>query len=180
MGVRAGEWDYFFLDKEMRIYSEVEHGTSVKLIIPRGIAEGQDELPVLKSIKATGNGEVILLVEDEANLLAIVTDMLETFGYRVITAPSGVEALELVRNGAVFDLLLTDIVMPGGLDGFQLAAKLRDLQHDQPVVYMSGYSGFHETEMGEVIAPMVLKPCNPGVLAETIKEQLAASVSPDG
>ena len=80
----------------------------------------------------------------------------------------------------MFDLLLTDIVMPGGLDGFQLAAKLRDLQHDQPVVYMSGYSGFHETEMGEVIAPMVLKPCNPGVLAETIKEQLAASVSPDG
>lgn len=68
-----------------------------------------------------GAGETILLVEDEDPLLLMMTILLQELGYNVTSAKSGQEALEQIASGEPFDLWLTDIVMPGGIGGFELA-----------------------------------------------------------
>jgi len=89
-----------------------------------------------------GGAGLILVVEDEPAVRTLATRILETQGYRVQAASSGAEALELWRQQAgAFDVLLTDMIMPGGISGGQLAERLRTDKPGLRVIYMSGYSG---------------------------------------
>lgn len=159
-------------DGEMRIYSERGNGTSVHLTLRRGTEEGAREAPVRRSVRQTGAGERILVVEDEENLLQALLELLDILGYRTVSASNGRDALKLAEGGAEFDLLLSDVVMPGGIGGFELARQLRAARPDLKVVYMSGYTGFTEEEMGEHVAPLLAKPCPPEVLATTLRQVL--------
>ena len=85
-----------------------------------------------------GDGRTVLLVEDEDALRRAVRRMLEGAGYSVVEAPDGRTALDHGSGG--FDLLLTDIMMPGGLSGVDVADELRAADPRLPVVYMTGYS----------------------------------------
>src|SRR5262249_3987522 len=85
--------------------------------------------------------ETILLVEDDSAVLALVIEMLNDLGYRVITASDAHGALEIVRRGEPIDLILTDIVMPGGKTGVHLAAEARALRPDIKVLLVSGSRG---------------------------------------
>jgi CheY-like chemotaxis protein len=87
----------------------------------------------------TGN-ETILLVEDDALVRAHTEKQLTSFGYRVHSAQKASEAIELIDGGLKPDLLLTDIVMPGGMNGGQLAEELRRRQADLRVLFTSGYT----------------------------------------
>lgn len=164
-------------DGELRIYSELEFGTTIRLILPRGTLENEREEPMTRLPPRRGQGEKILVVEDEVSLLMVMEDLISELGFEFIAARSGAEALELIEMGDAVDLLLTDIVMPGGIGGFELATRVRKLRPDLPVVYMSGYTGFTSSEMGEVVAPMVQKPCPPGELAEILADTLAGKPS---
>ena len=83
----------------------------------------------------------ILLVEDDANVRMVMRDVLEASGYQICEASTGLEALEVWKtNASQFDLLLTDIIMPGGLNGWELAQKLSKEQPSLKVILMSGYS----------------------------------------
>lgn len=155
---------------EMRIYSEVGHGTTVRLLLPRGTPTGTREEPVERVPVPAGHGQCILVVEDEQNLLAMMTELMQSLGYRVIPAKSGREALAQVQKGLEFDLLLTDIVMPGGIGGFALAREVRELRPNVPVLYMSGYTGFSDSEMGSVVAPLIQKPSPPTELATALRD----------
>lgn len=157
---------------DMRLYSELGHGTTVRIFLPRGTEAGQREglqdQPVLES----GTGQRILVVEDEPVLLDLVAQVIESLNYDVVKANSGEEALELVKQGERIDLLLTDVVMSGGIGGFQLAREIRNLFPGLPVVYMSGFTGISTTEMGDVVGPILQKPCPPSDLAQVLQSQL--------
>ena len=144
---------------QLRIYSETGHGTTVRIILPSGTEDGGREEPILRAPVQGGAGKHVLLVENESRLLDIMTELLISLGYKVTTAIAGKIALKEVEDGLDFDLLLTDVVMPGEIGGFDLAKFVRVLRPDVPVIYMSGYTGFSEAEMGGVVAPLIQKPC---------------------
>jgi signal transduction histidine kinase/CheY-like chemotaxis protein/HAMP domain-containing protein len=125
----------------IEVTSEVGKGTSFGIFFPAAA-------DTAKTIKKTdvllapvgGGTETILLVEDEASVLKMGKMILQDCGYQVVEACSGVEALELwERNEGRIDLLLTDIVMPQGLSGVDLAQKLNGLKPALKVLYISGY-----------------------------------------
>lgn len=165
---------------ELRIYSELGRGTTMRMLLPRGNSENEREEPVLREAPIRGEGQTILLAEDEPHLRTAMDDVVSALGYKVVSANSGQSALKLVEDGLRFDLLLTDIVMPGGISGFELAAEVRRRHSSVAVVYMSGYAAYTDREMGMVIAPLLQKPCSQRALSEHIRDELArfAAVSP--
>jgi CheY-like chemotaxis protein len=103
---------------------------------PATTAESTDHTP-----EVSGGSETVLLVEDEPILRALMRTVLQHYGYRVYTARSGAEALKIwPQYGAEVNLLLTDLVMPDGLSGHELAEKLQALKPALKVIYSSGYS----------------------------------------
>ena len=162
-------------DGDLRIYSEQGIGTTVQMTLPRGAMDGLREAAVPPEQVPAGQGQRILLVEDEFMLLTVMTNALEGLGYEVIGATSGPQALDLVRGGEAFDLLMTDVVMPGAFGGFELARRARLLCPQMPVIYTSGYTGFTMQEMGEVQAPLLQKPTAPTELARVVAAILAGA-----
>lgn len=108
----------------------------------------------------------VLVVDDDDDVRALAVSSLHDAGYRALPAASGDVALALMQNGLVVDLLFTDIVMPGGLDGFSLAFEARQIQPDIKILYTTGFSGFPETRAGKRVNGKVLqKPYRPSTLA---------------
>lgn len=159
---------------ELRIYSEKGQGATVRLLLPRGDLDIRREAPAERVEAPQGSGQTILLVEDEEHLLEATREILICLGYQVAPAKSGAAALQLLENGVEIDLLLTDVVMPGGVGGFDLARQVREQAPGLPVIYMSGYTGFDRDQMGDVVAPLLQKPCDQATLAKAINSALAA------
>lgn len=155
----------------LKIYSEAGLGTTVRLILPRGDAGDSRPDHSAQQVVPSRGGEHILVVDDQADLLAITRDMLEGFGYAVTAARTGTEALERLASGARCDLLLTDVVMPG-MSGFELAAAVRAMLPEVPVIYMSGYTAVSDDQMGAVVAPVLQKPSPPTDLSAAIRAAL--------
>ena len=158
---------------ELRIYSEIGHGSTVRLLLPRGTDGGLREGAQDRPERSRGQGQRILIVEDEPELLELVSAMVEGLGYAIGTALSGEDAMALMRQGQEYDLLLTDIVMPGGIGGFELARQVRQLHPGIPIVYMSGYTGVRAEDMGGAVAPILQKPCPPSDLALALSGALS-------
>jgi PleD family two-component response regulator len=109
-----------------KIYSEVGHGTTVRLYLPRKAATAQSAAaPVRAELKRTGGSEIILVVEDDADVRAFVVGQLGELGYRVIEAADGPQAQRILESDQPIDLLFTDVVMPVGMTGRQLADAAR-------------------------------------------------------
>lgn len=160
-------------DGEMQIYSDPGRGTTIRLILPRATTEGGREPPVDLPPTPAGGGETVLLVEDEPELLAVMEMMIEGFGYRVTTAATGAEAWQRIEAGEDFDILLSDVVMPGGLDGLALAGKLREARPGTPVILMSGYADSAATGADGEEFDMVQKPCMPEELSAHLQRARA-------
>src|SRR6185437_10944913 len=109
------------------IYSELGHGTVVKLYLQKAGGAAQRIAPDEVDI-AGSSGESILLVEDDDLVRAHALRLLDDLGYRVTAARNGPEALELLRKGTPCDLLFTDVIMPGGMTGPKLAEAARALR----------------------------------------------------
>ena len=121
------------------IYSEPGQGTSVKIYLPSTDAEY--ELPGLPvESELMGGSESILLVEDDPMVRSYAKKQLVSLGYRVIEAANGLSALEALRGTDVFDLLFTDVVMPGGMSGKQLVDEALKVRPALKVLYTSGYT----------------------------------------
>jgi CheY-like chemotaxis protein len=124
----------------VKIYSEVGEGTTVKIYLPRHF--GEDHEVKTDGVKYDGKAsgcETVLVVEDDEALRAFTSEALREMGYRVVDAPSGKAALEIV-GGEEIDLLLTDVVMPGGVNGRQLADAALKLRPKLKVLFMTGYT----------------------------------------
>jgi PAS domain S-box-containing protein len=126
----------------INVQSEVGHGTTFHIYLPQltKISQQKPEQPTLSVMR--GGTETIMLVEDDASLRASVRKTLSQLGYRVLEAVNGVEALEVWKqNRAGIHLLLTDLIMPGGLTGRDLGERLLTENSKLKVIYASGYSG---------------------------------------
>jgi CheY-like chemotaxis protein len=123
----------------IQIYSEEGHGTSIKLYLPR--AEDPDAAVVAPPVAPVEGGqESILVVEDDPLVRAFVIMQLKSLGYTILATSNGAEALKLIEQGADFDLLFTDVMMPGGMNGRQLAAEALKRRPSLMVLFTSGFT----------------------------------------
>jgi signal transduction histidine kinase/CheY-like chemotaxis protein len=126
----------------VKIYSEPDVGTSVKLYLPRSSERPAETVRhTVVPLRIAAGGESVLVVEDDEAVLTMAVESLEDLGYRVLVAHNGREALEIVKGSAKIDILFSDIVMPGGLNGAELAIEARRLRPSIKVLLTSGYSG---------------------------------------
>jgi PAS domain S-box-containing protein len=123
----------------IKIYSEVGHGTTVRLYLPRARDEEDIEVPQ-DTGPATGGTETVLVVEDDEDVRSTVVEMLSDLGYRVLKAKDAQSALAIVESGVPIDLLFTDVVMPGPLRSPELARKARERLPGITIVFTSGYT----------------------------------------
>jgi len=156
--------------------SEVGKGTTVTLYLPRCNKTGTvSSRPALDSWEDKGLTErVILVVEDDPDLLTLFRTMLESLGYGVLDASSARDALEILERGESIDLLLTDVVLPNGMSGPQLAEETRRQRRELPVIFMSGYtekSLSHYGRLDEGIR-LLQKPFYKADLARALSEAL--------
>lgn len=126
-----------------KIYSEPGQGTTVKMYLPRAQVEqhaAEDQAAAAEPQVAPAGGETILVVEDEEKVRAASVEMLEELGYRVLEASDGPSALKLLDGKPVIDLLFTDVVLPSGMNGKQLADEIRRDMPTVKVLYTTGYA----------------------------------------
>jgi PAS domain S-box-containing protein len=123
----------------IKVYSEVGHGTTIKLYLPKSKARSADK-DAEPEVSTPNGDETILVVEDNPNVRKTVIRQLHDLGYKTVEVDGGARALRLVKDGLAFDLLLTDVVMPGGITGYQLAEELRSDRPDLKVLFTSGYT----------------------------------------
>ncbi len=126
----------------VKVESEPGRGTSMELYLPRALhsTRQQPTAPIKQSdVLHSGEGS-ILVVDDEEGLRTMARDMLDLLGYRVVLASSGEQALEVLASDASINLLFSDVVMPGGMDGFELVERTRRLYPGLKALLSSGYS----------------------------------------
>jgi CheY-like chemotaxis protein len=123
----------------IKIYSEPGQGTTVKLYLPRIRAKEEPE-PTWPTDGASAQGEQVLVVEDDVEVRAAVVDMVADLGYHVFQAEDARSALAILRSEVAIDLLFTDVVMPGSMDGRQLVMAAQELVPTLAVLFTSGYT----------------------------------------
>jgi len=158
----------------VKIYTEEGHGTTIKLYLPRIEQEGL-AVADLAPAAVEGGRETILVVEDDELVRTYVIAQLKGLGYATLAAASAAEALAMVQGGAKFDLLFTDVIMPGGINGRQLADELIRRRPDVKVLYTSGYTENAIVHHGRLDPGVALlnKPYRRVDLARKIREVLA-------
>jgi PAS domain S-box-containing protein len=156
----------------VRVYSEPGMGTTVKLYLPRAHESASDGTNVHITAPAQPGHEHILLVEDDELVRQHVTLLLKGLGYQVSQASSGADALEMLERLGTVDLLFTDVVMPGGMTGRQLADAVRKTHPDMPVLFSSGYTENAIVHHGRLDPGVYLlqKPYRRQELARMIRE----------
>lgn len=122
----------------IKIYSEVNHGTTVKLYLPRVTAE-QSHPTIAEPEAVRGGDETILVVEDNPDVLRVVVRQLRSLGYTTIEAKDAFEAMDILRGDAAIDLLFTDVVMPHGMSGLELGTESSRLRPNLKVLFTSGF-----------------------------------------
>jgi CheY-like chemotaxis protein len=132
---------------------------------------------------AEGGAETILVVEDHPLVLKSVTTQLQALGYTVICTANATEALAAIKRGVAFDLLFTDVLMPGGMNGEQLAGKAAKLYPSLKVLFTSGYTENAFTHNGKLEPGVLLlsKPYAHTDLARMVRKALSSKpyVQPD-
>ncbi|MEQ1780527.1 MAG: ATP-binding protein [Hyphomonadaceae bacterium] len=126
-------------DGHVKIYSEVGRGTTVKLYLPRSSEGSAVIVRPSNEVAAPTGKEKILLVEDDDLVRDHVSTLLNMLGYKVVAVRNGVAAIDALTRIADFDLLFTDVVMPGGVNGPELADAARGIRPELPVLFTSGY-----------------------------------------
>ena len=156
----------------IRIYSEEGHGTTIRLYLPP--ARGAVEAIKADSEAVSGGSEVILVVEDDPMVRTFVISQLTGLGYKTIAARDGRAAMAVVERGEPFDLLFTDVVMPGGLSGRNLADAVVKLRPGIKVLYTSGYTDnavVHHGRLDEGVL-LLTKPYRKPQLAKMVRQAL--------
>ncbi len=127
---------------QVRIYSEVGEGTTMCLYLPRhyGEADANEAAPTSPEPGVAGHGRTVLVVDDEPTVRMLVSEVLEEKGYRVLEAHDGAAGLAMLRSDLRVDLLITDVGLPGGMNGRQLADAGRALRPSLPVLFITGYA----------------------------------------
>jgi len=163
---------------QARIYSEPGQGTMVCLYLPRqfGGTETVKEAADLMGAPRTGQGETVLVVDDEPTVRMLVSDVLEDLGYIAIEVADGAAGLRVLQSDARIDLLVTDVGLPGDMNGRQVADAARALRPGLKVLFITGYAENAVLSHGHLDPGMhvVTKPFAINALATRIKELITA------
>jgi PAS domain S-box-containing protein len=159
---------------QVRIYSEIGHGTMVCLYLPRyrGKVSDVDPPTELSASPRAQQGETVLVVDDEPTVRMLVTEVLEELGYKPIEAAEGAGALTILRSHVRIDLLVTDVGLPGGMNGRQVADAARALRPELKVLFITGYAENAVLSHGHLDHGMhvLTKPFGIDALARRIKD----------
>ncbi len=157
------------------IESEPGRGTIIAIYLPRTAETLQATLEITPRDLETGTG-IILVVEDDPAVRATTSGMLEDLGYAVVTAESGPNALKLIAGQTPLDLVFSDVVMPDGMSGIELASQIGSLRPELPILLTSGYTAQRivpETFAGEL--QLLRKPFSQRDLSVAIRSLIGAS-----
>ena len=162
----------------VRIYSQVGLGTTIKLYLPGSLEEGtmQKAAADLDIIPPRGEGEMVLVVEDDESVRMLVVDVLKELGYRVVEAIDGTEAIPIIEGTGRIDLLISDVGLPG-LNGRQLAEIAMTARPALKVLFITGYAATAASR-ADFLAPgmeMITKPFAIDDLAQKVREILTTS-----
>ena len=166
----------------VQIFSEVGKGTNIDLFLPAAAEEKLEETPKIarnnKGLQREASG-MVLIVDDESDLLEVTSSYVQDLGFKVIPATDGNLALQMLERNPDIEYLLTDIVMPGGLNGVSLAQEVRKRQPNVKVLYMSGFpSGVIADKSGiELDAPLITKPFSFEELVSAMDELVSEAVA---
>ncbi|SLN57409.1 ATP-binding protein [Oceanibacterium hippocampi] len=148
-------------------------GTAIRIRFPEaaGTLAHADEN---EEILPTGRGETVLLVEDDKDVRGLVHTMLEDLGYRPVSAECANDALAILENGAGVDLLLTDVMLPGAIDGAELVDRAQEVQPGLPYMFFSGYapSALHERGAIRDHEILIRKPFTAAQIANAMRVAL--------
>jgi PAS domain S-box-containing protein len=175
----------------IQVYSEVGHGTSIKMYIPRRMRPGEVEVESAAQVSPASAATVetaaidvapiaahrpkILVVEDQEAVRAVACGFLEDFGYEIVEAGDGFEALSKLQEHDDIDLMFSDVVMPGGMNGFDLAQAAISMKPELKVVHTSGYpkgAMVHQDEPRFKEGFIIMKPYRREDLQKIIKDAL--------
>jgi PAS domain S-box-containing protein len=160
---------------QVRIHSTLGQGTTVKILLPRaGKSETEDEAAALAEVPRAELGETVLVVDDEATIRMLVTEVLEELGYVPLEAADAAEGLKILQSKARIDLLISDVGLPGGMNGRQMADAARHLRPGLKVLFITGYAEQTVVSGGTLEAGMhvMSKPFPLDALAARIKSIL--------
>jgi len=156
---------------EVRVDSTVGTGTRFQLRLPLSDAPAETVRADAAPMEVKGGAERILLVEDDPTVLALTLDMLTGLGYEAVTATHAGEALKIIHSEAPIDLLFSDVVMPGGISGVELARAAREARPGLPVLLTSGFMG-DGTALETAEFPLLDKPYETATLAAKLRKIL--------
>ena len=159
---------------QVRIYSEVGQGTTMCLYLPRHTDDFDvdEDTDIPTKISALGEGEVVLVIDDEPTIRMLVAELLGESGYAVIEAPDGPTGLQVLESNARIDLLITDVGLPGGMNGRQVADAARVTRPNLKVLFITGYAENAVMGKGRLEKGMYVmtKPFQVDILADRIRE----------
>jgi len=163
---------------QVRVYSEPGHGTTICLYLPRLHGEAPDSEPA-KTERAgfeTGYGETVLVIDDEPTVRLLAVDVLQDAGYRVVEAIDGPAGLKILQSDVRIDLLITDVGLPGGMNGRQVADAGRALRPDLKVLFITGYAENAIVGNGHLEPGMqvITKPFEIDALAHKVRAMIDA------
>jgi CheY-like chemotaxis protein len=164
----------------IRVQSEPGCGTSITVYLPEAAREGFEakEEPRGPVRGESAGKETTLLVEDEEMVRELAVESLQGYGYTILQAPNGGEALSICESyRGKIDLLITDLVMPG-MNGIELSRRFRDSHPGVPVLYMSGYAEDALEQLGHMAdrQSFLQKPITPTRLYRKVREMFPAPV----
>lgn len=158
----------------INVYSEPGHGASFKVHFPRYVGDEEEFIPEGSDSEVTGGEETVLVVEDEAQLRRLASNILSSAGYNVLDAESGEDAMEkFVKHRDKIDLVLTDVVMPG-MNGVELAENILKESEEVKILFMSGYAGgiLPIKTILEQGAHLLQKPFSYSILLKAVRQTL--------
>lgn len=160
---------------QVRIYSEIGKGTTMCLYLPRhtGTVDGDEDVG-MTPVAEGGHGETVLIIDDEETVRMLVAEVLGDAGYNVIEAPDGPSGLEILRSDHRIDLLVSDVGLPGGMNGRQVADAARVSRPDLKVLFITGYAENAAVGNG-LLAPgmeVLTKPFVMGDLAAKVHDMI--------
>ena len=161
----------------IEIYSEEGHGTTIKIYLPRSGSHQGQPAAAAPDPEIEGGSETVLVVEDDALVRSYVTARLQNLGYRTLEAGNAAEAIAVAESGAPFDLLFTDVIMTGAMNGRQLADEMARRRPGIKVLFTSGYTENALVHHGRLDPGVLLlaKPYRNAELARMIRRALATA-----
>jgi CheY-like chemotaxis protein len=163
---------------QVRIYSEVGQGTTVCIYLPRFHGDADVEPEDLSALAAeSATGQTVLVVEDEATIRHVIDEVLDELGYTVIGAADGASGVKVLQSGARIELLITDVGLPNGMNGRQVADEARRLRPGLKVLFITGFAENAAVGNGHLEPGMELltKPFTLEALTTKVAEMLMRS-----